>query len=442
MAEPLINLLGLRTTPPAVPPGFLERPRLDERLTAAASRPLTLVCAGPGHGKTLALASWIRRHPGASMSPGCRWTTPTTTRRRSGRTCSARSPSAVPFRLISPLRDLIPGVRFDVHAPGLISAGLADLPEPVVLVLDDFQAITNSRVLRSFERLLDHQPPQLHIVLATRADPPIRLQRRRVAGELADIRAVDLAFTAGRDRKAPGRQRYSSLRHPTRRVAGPHEGMGGRLRLAMFSVDAADIDDVIDRFTGNDGLVAEYLMEEVLDRVPPAGAPIPLGHQCRGENQPATGQPPDRPSRLSADAGTDWSLRMRSFWSWPANPTGSGSTRCCGSCCCAGSNWSNRKRCRTCICVRPNGSLHMVTRFRPFGTLQRQDWGLVSHLLATIAWPLALTPCGPALAAALEPAMKMAVRSRTVHTRWPPRSATISGMNSDRCVGNATTRKN
>ena len=68
MPEPLIDLLRLRATPPAVPPGFLERPRLDERLTAAASRPLTLLCAGPGHGKTLTLASWIRHRTDAHVA--------------------------------------------------------------------------------------------------------------------------------------------------------------------------------------------------------------------------------------------------------------------------------------------------------------------------------------------------------------------------------------
>ena len=202
---------------------------------------------------------------------------------------------AVP--LISPLRDLIPGVRFDIQASGLISAGLADLPESVVLVLDDFQAITNSRVLRSFERLLDHQPPQLHIMMATRADPAIRLQRRRVAGELTDIRAVDLAFTAAETGKLLAGNGIHLSDTQLAALLDRTKGWAAGVRLAMLSIDSGDIDDAIDRFTGNDGLVAEYLMEEVLDRVPPADRQFLLATSVAERISPATGRPPDRPSR-------------------------------------------------------------------------------------------------------------------------------------------------
>ena len=53
------SLLRLRVTPPAVPPGFVSRPRLANKLTAAAARPVTLISAGPGYGKTLTVASWV-----------------------------------------------------------------------------------------------------------------------------------------------------------------------------------------------------------------------------------------------------------------------------------------------------------------------------------------------------------------------------------------------
>jgi len=160
--------------PPAVPPGFLDRPRLDERLTAATSRPLTVLCAGPGHGKTLTLSSWSKHSCGANFA----WLSLDD---------SDNDPQAFWFDLLgaltingaipldSPLRDLIPAVRFDTHALRLITAGLAALAESMVLVLDDFHLVTDSRVHRSFEQLLDQQPPQLHIVLATRADPSLRL---------------------------------------------------------------------------------------------------------------------------------------------------------------------------------------------------------------------------------------------------------------------------
>ena len=413
---PMINLLGLRTTPPAVPPGFLERPRLEAGLTAAASRPLTLVCAGPGHGKTLALAAWIRRQPGRSIAwlslddtdndPQAFWSDLLSALTTSG---------AVP--VISPLRDLIPGVRFDVQAPGLISAGLAGLPESVVLVLDDFQAITNIRVLKSFERLLDHQPLQLHIVMATRADPPLRLQRRRVAGELADIRAVDLAFTAVETGKLLADNGIHLSDSQLTALLARTKGWAAGVRLAMFSVDAADIDDVIDRFTGNDGLVAEYLMEEVLDRVPPVERQFLLATSVAERISPQlanhlTGRSDGQQmlERLVTQNALILELAGESDW------------------------FGFHPMLRELLLRRleleqpqavPDLHLRAAQWFAAHGDAVpairhascAQDWGLVSHLLATIAWPLALTPCGPALASALEPAMKMAVRNRTVHTQ-------------------------
>ena len=154
MPEPLINLLRLRTTPPAVPPGFLERPRLDEKLTAATSRALTLLCAGPGHGKTLTLASWVRHRSRGNVA----WLALDDT---------DNDPQAFWFDLLgalavsgavpidSPLRDLVPAARFNTEATMLISTGVAALAEPVVLVLDDFHLITDGQVLRSIERVLD-----------------------------------------------------------------------------------------------------------------------------------------------------------------------------------------------------------------------------------------------------------------------------------------------
>ena len=123
MTDPLANLLRLRTTPPGLPPGFLERPRLEEKLTAAALGPLTVVSAGPGHGKTLTLASWVRRRSGGNVAwlalddtdndPEAFW---------SDLLGALTITGVIP--LDSPLDDLTPAVRFDIHAARLISAGL------------------------------------------------------------------------------------------------------------------------------------------------------------------------------------------------------------------------------------------------------------------------------------------------------------------------------
>jgi len=73
---------------------------------------------------------------------------------------------------------------------------LVTLDQPVTLVLDDYHIITNSAVHDALTALLDARPPQLHVVIASREDPPLPLSRWRVAGELTELRAADLRFTS------------------------------------------------------------------------------------------------------------------------------------------------------------------------------------------------------------------------------------------------------
>ena len=83
-------------------------------------------------------------------------------------------------------------------APGSLAAlrdALAELDEPVRLVLDDFHAVSGGEVAADLEWLIEHVPDRLRLIVATRSDPPLRLQRLRVAGRLTEIRAADLAFT-------------------------------------------------------------------------------------------------------------------------------------------------------------------------------------------------------------------------------------------------------
>jgi LuxR family maltose regulon positive regulatory protein len=307
-------------------------------------------------------------------------------------------------------------VRFDTHALRLISAGLAALPESVVLVLDDFHVVTDNRVLRSFEQLLDQQPHRLHIVLATRADPLLRLQRRRVAGELTDIRAIDLAFTEAEAGKLLADSGIHLTGSQLAVLLDRTRGWAAGLRLAVLSMDVGDIDRAIDRFTGNDGLVAEYLIEEVLDRVPAADRQFLLVTSVAERISPAlanylTGRADSQHvlERLVAQnalllelaRGTDWfgyhpmlrELLLRRLELEQPEPVAGLHRRA--------ARW-----------FETQGDAVPAIRH----ACQAGDWELVAHVLATIGWPLALTPSGPALAAALEQAMRMAVQSPSAHT--------------------------
>jgi LuxR family maltose regulon positive regulatory protein len=93
------------------------------------------------------------------------------------------------------LLDFAPAAGFGPREARQVRAGLAELPETVTLVLDDFHLVDDRAVLESIGQLLEHQPPQLRLVILTRSDPTLRLNRLRINGDLTDIRADDLAFT-------------------------------------------------------------------------------------------------------------------------------------------------------------------------------------------------------------------------------------------------------
>ena len=103
---------------------------------------------------------------------------------------------------------------------------------------------------------------------------------------MTDIRAADLAFTEAEAGKLLAGNGIHLTGNQLAALLDRTQGWAAGLRLAVLSLDPGDIDGAIDRFTGNDGLVAEYLIEEVLDRVLGGGPTVPPGHQRRGENQP------------------------------------------------------------------------------------------------------------------------------------------------------------
>ena len=143
------GLLRLRAAPPAVPTGFLHRPRLDDQLTAGAPGGVTLLSAGPGYGKTLTLASWAR--PGAATGPVA-WLSMDETDNDlqvfwSDVLGALTLGDAVPTD--SPLRQFLPAAGFGAPEVALIRSALAELPRAVVLVLDDFHQVTDPGVLAS-----------------------------------------------------------------------------------------------------------------------------------------------------------------------------------------------------------------------------------------------------------------------------------------------------
>ncbi len=265
--DQLQSLVVLKAQPPVVPPGLVRRRRLEAQLSKGTSQSFTLVSAGPGAGKTFAIAAWAA----SGVAPGpVAWLSLDTTD-NDPRTFwwdllqSVIGSGAVPDG--HGLRDIVPATTFGAVEAREVRTRLAELPAPVVLVLDDFHEITSDAVLEAFGQLVDHLPDTLRLVMLTRADPMLRLHRLRVGGQLTEIRTKDLAFTEPEAAELfdlqgihLGREQLAVLRSRT-------QGWPAGLRLAAMSLDPADIDDGITRFSGNERSVADYLIGEVVDRL-------------------------------------------------------------------------------------------------------------------------------------------------------------------------------
>jgi LuxR family maltose regulon positive regulatory protein len=270
-AEVGMALLETKLTPPRTSFRQVTRPRLFDLLDAGTQQLVTLVSAPAGGGKTTLLASWrlSGQPPGPvawlSLDAGDNeaarfWAYALAALCRSG---------AVPSD--STLRALAPQPGSDETFLPLLVSGLAELPTPVVLVLDDLHDITDATVVKGLAFLLRHGPPQLRLVLATRVDPPLPLQRLLVSGQLAQVRSADLAFSVAEVADLLAEYEYQpSLSEDDLAVLQARtEGWAAGLRLAALSLQGQpDPHRFVTEFAGDDNSIADYLVGEVLDRQP------------------------------------------------------------------------------------------------------------------------------------------------------------------------------
>jgi LuxR family maltose regulon positive regulatory protein len=264
-------LLASKLAAPAMPGGMVARPRLFALLDAGVERPVTLVAAPAGSGKTMLLTSWVSAvsPPGPvawlSLDPGDNdpvrfWTYVLAALCRSG---------AVPTD--SGLRALLPSPHGDDALLPLLLHGLDELPSPVVLVLDDVHELTEPRVLHGIELLVRHAPPQLRLVLSTRADPPLPLHRLLVSGRLAQLRAADLAFNVAEVAELLSEYDYRSRLSDDDVAAlqARTEGWAAGLRLAAVSMQhQPDPHRFVMELAGDDRSLGGYLVAEVLEQQP------------------------------------------------------------------------------------------------------------------------------------------------------------------------------
>ena len=190
-------LLATKLHVPGFGPGLVPRPRLTERLDEALGRGLVLVCAPAGYGKTVLLAGWAQRArpaaawlslDGGDNDPARFW-----------RHALAALDRVCPGigALVGPLPGPSASARFEPLVTALINELAAGHDgDEVLLVLDDYHMIGAQEVHASVDFLLEHRPENLQLIVASRSDPPLALARLRARGQLAEVRAADLRFTA------------------------------------------------------------------------------------------------------------------------------------------------------------------------------------------------------------------------------------------------------
>ena len=264
------TLLASKYRVPGARPGTVPRPRLMAGPVGAELPPLIVVAAPAGFGKTTLLADWLAALAGDSAVG---W-------------LSLDESDNDLSQFLAYLVSAIGAATDAVGTSALLQLAAASpssepvltalvneldrLPTQLVLVLDDYHLVSSPEAHEAMTFLVEHQPPELHVVLATRADPPLPLARLRARGQLREVRAADLRFTV--DEAAAYLNESMGLTLSDAQVAtldGRTEGWIAALQLAALSMQGRDdAGAFIAGFAGDDRYVVDYLAEEVLARQP------------------------------------------------------------------------------------------------------------------------------------------------------------------------------
>jgi LuxR family maltose regulon positive regulatory protein len=263
------TLLRTKLYVPPLRPNLVPRPQLIDTLNKGLERKLTLVAAPAGYGKTTLLSEWVHQSDRAKA-----WLSLDR---------SDNDASRFLIYLITALRTVEPEIGQEVltalKVPQLRSKetiltllinDIAALNTPVILVLDDYHLIDTENIHQTLTFLLEHFPAQMHLVVATRADPHLPIARLRARRQLSELREADLRFTQAES--AAFLSDVMDLALPEEQVvklASRTEGWIAGLQLAAISMqDKGDTAAFIRAFSGSHEYIADYLTDEVLKGQP------------------------------------------------------------------------------------------------------------------------------------------------------------------------------
>lgn len=263
------TLLSTKLNRPPVTSDLVARPRLVARLQEHPERGLTLVSAPAGYGKTTLLSEWLDGHSSPSA-----WVSLDENDNHLNlflRYLVAALQTQFPNDFGEMLALLVAPQPLTVQV--LVTAfvnQIDELPERVILVLDDFHAIQNGAVIEFLSLLVQNLPPKLHLVLATRIVPVLPLARPRASGNLLELRFADLRFTKGETETFVQHILHHDVDSQTltwldQRVLGWVVG----LRLASLSLQGeSHLADLNITVSGRERLMAEFLTDQVLSQQP------------------------------------------------------------------------------------------------------------------------------------------------------------------------------
>jgi ATP/maltotriose-dependent transcriptional regulator MalT len=262
-------ILATKLYIPRLRPNMVSRPRLIERLNKGLHGKLTLISAPAGFGKTTLVSQWLvaceRLAAWLSLDAG------------------QNDPTHFLTYLVAAVQTIAPdigtGVLGALQSPqflpldSIVTILLNDLitiQDPFVLVLDDYHLLDSQAVDQALTFLVEHLPPQMHLVVVSREDPQLPLARLRARGQLTEVRAVDLRFTPAE--AAAFLNQVMDLHLSAEDIATLEtrtEGWIAGLQLAALSMQGQpDTTSFIQSFTGSHHFVLDYLLEEVLGQQP------------------------------------------------------------------------------------------------------------------------------------------------------------------------------
>ena len=268
MASPWV---ATKVNVPQLRRGVVDRPRLNERLTSGTGTRLTLVSAPAGFGKSTAVTAWLERRVKAGGAVA--WVSLDD---------SDRAPGSFWMYVVMALQKVAPDAgsavlqALDSGQPpstALVAAlvnDLAEQPDDIDLVLDDYHLADGPDVAQGMAYLLDHLSPNVHVILTTRADPDLPLARLRARGELVEVRARDLRFNIDEAMQYLSTSGVPALSAPdVAKLTERTEGWAAALQLAALSMQGRDdVEGFVAGFTGTDRYIVDYLVDEVLARQP------------------------------------------------------------------------------------------------------------------------------------------------------------------------------